>query len=306
MQRALCISSLATAAEYGMRALETRESALEAVLAGFFAAAAVEPGVLFGPLALLVGGTGEGARAYDGRARQPGLSGKRPRGHLTDDPPPPAAHVAVPFGLSALAVSTSYHGPASLGAACRPAIALARQSGAAGRAELLGHVAGLGARCLVEPGVQRAWLSQFGPVSRGQITAADLGSQAELDHPARATSDVLELPWSGSPERPQSQGGVAHAVVAVDGRGLFVGLEFTVLASEIELAGYQVTVPLLAEPVLRGVPRVAPGTPRGTLPPLRLVRESGAVVRIEAELGPGRAPLGLYRQRETREVSRIG
>jgi len=305
MQRALCISSHSVAAEYGARALETRGSALEAVLAGFFAAAAVEPGVLLGPLALLVGGTGEGGRAYDGRARQPGLSGKRPRGHLVEDPPPLAARVAVPLGLSALSVSTSYHGPASLGAACRPAIALARQAGANGRAELLAHVAGLGARFLSEPSVQRTWLSQFGPVSRGQITASDLGSQADVDRPARTVEDVLDLPWAGVAGPEETQGGVAHALLAVDGRGLFVGLEFTALGSELELGEYQVRVPLLAEPVLRGVPRVAPGTPRGTVPPLRLVRDGGAVARIEAELGPGRAPLGLYRQRETREVSRI-
>jgi hypothetical protein len=306
MQRAICISSHPLAAEYGERALETGDSALEAVLSGFFAAAAAEPGVLFGPLALLAGGTGEAGRAYDGRARQPGLLGKRPRGYLPGQQPGPAASVAVPRGISALAVSTSYHGQVSLGGCCRSAITLARQQGATGRAELLSHVGGLGARALSETGVQRAWISQFGPVQAGQVTSADLRPQTGLDFLAADRGDELLLPWGTTPPRgAEAQANVPHALVAVDARGLFVGLQFTVLGSSVELAGYEVTVPLLAAPVWRGVPRVAPGTPLGGVPPLRLVREAGAVVRIEAELGPGRAPLSLYRQRETREVTRI-
>jgi len=307
MQRAACISSHPLAAEYGARALETRDSALEAVLVGFFAAAAAEPGVLFGPLALLAGGTGEGGRAYDGRARQPGLLGKRPRGYLPGQQPGPAARVAVPTGISALAVSTSYHGQVNLDACCRPAITLARQQGALGRAELLTHVGGLGARALTESGLLRAWISQFGPVQEGQVTSADLGTQTELDFLVGDRDGELHLPWEtpASEEGATAQGGVPHALVAVDARGLFVGLQFTVLASDVELVGYEVTVPLLATPVWRGVPRIAPGTPLGTIPPLRLGRDAGAIVRIEAELGPGRAPLSLYRQRETREVTRL-
>jgi len=306
MQRALCISSHAVAAEYGARALETRDSALEAVLTGFFAAAAVDAGVLFGPLALLTGGTGESARAYDGRARQPGLLGKRPRGHLPDQAVPKAAQVAVPTGLSALTVSTGYHAQVSWAAACRPAIGLAKQEGASGRAELLSQVAGLGARALSESSVQRAWISQFGPVGGGQITPADLRAPADLDHPAEDADGRLCLPFPTlGPDAAAEQGGTAHAIVAVDARGLFVGLEFTVLESSLELAGYEVTVPLLAVPVRRSVTRVAAGTPLGGVPPLALIREDGAITRVQAELGPGRAPLCLYRERETRDVSRL-
>jgi hypothetical protein len=305
MPRALCVSSHEVAAEYGARSLETRDSALEAVLTGFFAAAAAEPGVLFGPLALLAGGTGEGARAYDGRVRQPGLLGKRPRGYLSGQEPPAAARVAVPTGISALAVSTSYHGDVSWAAACRPGISLARQEGAAGRAELLNHVAGLGARALSEASVARAWMSQFGPVQEGQVTAGDLKARAGLDLLASADGARLGLPWPAPSEPDANQGGKTHAIVAVDARGLFVALTFTALSSPLELAGYQVTVPQCAEPVFRGVSRLAPGTPLGGVLPVWLVREAGAIVRVEAELGAGRARLCLYRDRETREVTRI-
>jgi hypothetical protein len=307
MQRALCISSHAVAAEYGSKALLTRESALDAVLAGFFAAAALEPGVLFGPLALLTGGTGEGARAYDGRCRQPGVLGKRPRGFLPTQALPQAARVAVPTGIAALAISTSYYGEVSWASACRPAVSLAKQEGALGRAELLAQVSGLAARTLAEGSLARAWTSQYGPVGQGQVTSGDLRAPAGLDQPALEVGDTLCLPFDANIDGgAKAQGGTAHAIVAVDARGLFVGLEFTVLDGGAELTGYEVTVPLLAVPVLRGVPRVAPGTPLGTLPPLRLVREAGAITRVEAELGVGRAPLSLYRHRETREVSRLG
>lgn len=306
MQRALCVSSHAVAAEFGARALETRDSALDAVLSGFFAAAAAEPGVLFGPLALLAGGTGEGARAYDGRVRQPGLLGKRPRGYLPSQDLPAPARVAVPLGIPALAVSTSYHPQVSWAAAIRPAISLAKQEGAPGRADLLGLVAGLGARVLSDAGVQRAWTSQFGPAFGGQVTPGDLRAQTGLDQPATEVGDEVGLPWGAlDPVDASAQGGTSHAILAVDARGLFVGLAFTQLASTLELQGYEVTVPLLATPVQRGVTRVAPGTPLGGVPRLGLLRDAGAITRVQAELGPGRAPLSLYRERETRGVSRL-
>src|SRR5690606_35204416 len=128
----------------------------------------------------------------------------------------------------------------------------------------------------------RAWTGQFGPVGGGQVTPGDLRAPSQLDQPARERGDELGLPFEPSDA---AQGGAAHAIVAVDARGLFVGLEFTVLESGLELTGYEPTVPLMAVPVLRGVPRVAPGTPLGSLPPVRLVREGGAITRIEAELG---------------------
>ena len=42
-------------------------SAVDAVLSGYFAAAGAYPGVLLGPVTLLIGGTGSGDRAFDGR-----------------------------------------------------------------------------------------------------------------------------------------------------------------------------------------------------------------------------------------------
>jgi gamma-glutamyltranspeptidase/glutathione hydrolase len=47
-------------------------TAIDAVLAGYFAAAGAYPGVLLGPVTLLLGGTGSGDRAFDGRVGQPG------------------------------------------------------------------------------------------------------------------------------------------------------------------------------------------------------------------------------------------
>ncbi|HET9960276.1 MAG TPA: hypothetical protein VFQ61_37555, partial [Polyangiaceae bacterium] len=76
-------------------------SAVTAVLAGFFAVAGARPGVLLGPMSILVAGVGQGARAFDGRVRQPGLGAKRPRGILDGSEVPEAAQVAVPGALGA-------------------------------------------------------------------------------------------------------------------------------------------------------------------------------------------------------------
>src|SRR5262245_50858028 len=76
-------------------------SAIGAVLAGYFAAAGAYAGVLLGPLTVLIGGTGMGARAFDGRLRQPGLGTKRPRGFLPEETIPDAARIGVPTGVAA-------------------------------------------------------------------------------------------------------------------------------------------------------------------------------------------------------------
>ena len=49
-----------------------RGNAMDAVVAGVFAAAALDPSVLLGHVQFLVGGAGAGLRAVDGRARQTG------------------------------------------------------------------------------------------------------------------------------------------------------------------------------------------------------------------------------------------
>ncbi|HYP88320.1 MAG TPA: hypothetical protein VEQ59_09200, partial [Polyangiaceae bacterium] len=80
--RALARSNDALCEAAAGEVLARGSTAIDAVIAGYFAAAGAYPGVLFGSVTVLLGGTGSGDRAFDGRVRQPGRNAKRPRGTL--------------------------------------------------------------------------------------------------------------------------------------------------------------------------------------------------------------------------------
>ena len=99
-----------------MLAVLAKGNAADAVVCGLFSAAVLEPSVLLGPAQILVGGTGVGMRAIDGRCRQPGSGSKRPRGYLDGAPIPDAARVATPGLPSAALLLHATFGSAAIGA----------------------------------------------------------------------------------------------------------------------------------------------------------------------------------------------
>ncbi len=145
-------------------------SAIDAVLAGYFAAAGAYPGVLLGPVTLLLGGTGSGDRAFDGRVRQPGRNAKRPRGTLPGQEPPLAARVGVPCSVPALAVAVGYGAQATLRRLVQPGLVLARERGAERRAGVLARVGEVGALAFSEPELSRALVRAFGAPNDGLVT----------------------------------------------------------------------------------------------------------------------------------------
>ena len=102
-----------------------RGNAVDAVVAGVFAACAGSPGVLLGPVQLLVGGAGAGLQAFDGRVRQPGIGAPRPRGLLASEEVPLAARVGVPWLLATLSAAIATAGSAR---SARPARSAPRRS----------------------------------------------------------------------------------------------------------------------------------------------------------------------------------
>jgi hypothetical protein len=66
---ATAVSSDTTAREAAQAYLDAGGDAVGAVVAGFFAAAGESPGVLLGPVGLIVAQVGMGVRAFDGRQR---------------------------------------------------------------------------------------------------------------------------------------------------------------------------------------------------------------------------------------------
>ena len=104
-------------------------TAVDALVAGVLAIAAQHPAVLLGSITILLGGTGEGLLAIDGRARQPGVGAPRPRGFQSPTEVPPEARIATPGLPAGLALSHAGRGTRTLDELARIALDSAAQSG---------------------------------------------------------------------------------------------------------------------------------------------------------------------------------
>lgn len=287
-------------------------SALGAVAAGYFASAGAFAGVLLGPVSVLVAGVGVGARAFDGRQRQPGLGTKRPRGFKPGEAVPDAARVAIPTGVEAVLVALAYDGSQSLGAVMKSGITRAQRSGASSRADLLRRIRAVGASAMTEPTVVRSMLHVAGASEGGLVTPSDFRPAQDLDPAAveRTVADgkLVEVPWAGDDGEAS---GVGFAVIAVDVRGVFAALTFRRVSDGIPVDELDLEAPPVAVPVKRGVARVAPGTRLPCPAPIAIrldasgnaveVIAAPALQRLDAEAIQS-APYRLARDPATQEV----
>jgi hypothetical protein len=288
-------------------------SAIDAVIAGYFAAAGAYPGVLLGPVTLLLGGTGTGDRAFDGRVRQPGKNAKRPRGTLPGVEPPKAAYVGVPCSVPALAVALGYGAHAGLGRLVAHGVGLAKERGADKRAAVLSRVGAVGALAFSEPELSRALVRAFGAPNGGLVTPSDFTHPESLDVPA-ARQDVqgarlLSVPWAGEAKSAFIRG---TCVSAIDVNGMFVAASFECQPEALYVEELELSAPMVAAPTLRGVPRVAPGTPIAAPAPLWITYDSTGSA-YELWVSPGAAGvreggarrMGIRRNAATRTVEAL-
>lgn len=273
---AAAVATQLFAAEAASSLLEAGGSAADAIIAGFFAAAGAQPDVLLAPAIALVAGAGVGARAFDGRAGQPGLGAPRPRGYVDDASIPDGARVAAPRSLAMLTLLHTYCGRATLSALVRPGVLAAEQAGAKERAALLRRAGDCGVLALRSPEVVRALLAAGGPVSGGILTSADIKEARPAEAEALATSVaedtfVFTPPW---PSRAEDAGAV-EAIVACDARGVIAALAYAPVRGGIAVPALELELGRHAVPVRRGVTRTAPGTPLPALAPMALLHRKG-------------------------------
>jgi gamma-glutamyltranspeptidase/glutathione hydrolase len=289
-------------------------SALEAALTGYFAACGAYAGVLLSPFSLLLFGFGA-ARALDGRVRQPGLGGKRPRGFLPGDVVPPAARIGVPAGPTAALVGLGYDKARRLSAILKPGVALAKSDGAPARAQLLSQIHDFGAAALSSTAFYRPLIHVAGPSEGGMLTSGDFTTIPEVDLAAERALDGshLCLPWGGGSSRetpdprsalapwdaeasalvqgsraavsPEGEGSAAlelEHVAAIDAQGIAAVVAYHRCNQGLVVPALELLSPLCAEPVSRGVTRVKPGTPLPHSVVLSLgLDERGRVVSAE-------------------------
>ncbi len=261
-------------------------NAVDAAVAGVFAACALGPDVLLGPIQILIGGSGAGFHALDGRVRQPGIGAPRPRGFLDDSEVPDAARVGTPWLPATLAVALAFAGKMSLTHVVGPAVALAK---ATGREETLRRIAARGARAIEEKPLGAELLALCGRAAGGLLTSDDLASPRPKVVAARrvALGDAgagASLPWVNmDDDEPQgAAGGVARAVLTVDRYGVFVVACWAEGMPSLPIGDLGVQAPFFAIPVRRGKPRVRPGDTRPAAAPITLVGEAGQEVALSA------------------------
>ncbi|MGC4094691.1 MAG: hypothetical protein QM756_43595 [Polyangiaceae bacterium] len=270
--RQAALATEAVAEQAALAHLAGGGGALGAVLAGFFAAAGARPGVLLGPVSALVAGVGQGARAFDGRSRQPGLGTKRPRGFLTADEVPDAARVAAPSAPFAAVVAQAYAGD-SLRSLIAPGVEAAQRAGAELRARFLERLGQVGAPALVEPTFKRAMLRVGAASEGGLLTPSDLEKCEDVDQPVSERSERdarwLEPGWAAqATEQPGNDRGAG--VCAADMHGVVAALCYRICEVGALLDELELVAPHSAVPVMRGVPRLAPGSRLQAAAPMAL------------------------------------
>jgi gamma-glutamyltranspeptidase/glutathione hydrolase len=310
-----------TEVEAAAEELLRKGNAVDAVVAGVFAACAMSPGVLLGPVQILIGGGGVGLRALDGRVRQPGVGAPRPRGFREDEDVPDAAKVGVPWLPATLSVAVATAGTSTFAQVMAPGLALAKGSP---RHEVLAKIASRGPRAVEERPLGAELLALAGRPSGGLLTSDDLSSQRPEVHPASrhvlgggasrpagsrgnkrvtgpAEADsaparmIIELPWSnddeGIPIPPAGVVAVAttRAVAAVDRFGAFAIACWDEGVEGLTIAELGLRAPFFAEPVLRGATRVRPGDARPAAAPIALVGTDAGPELAFAAFGAGDA-----------------
>ncbi len=282
-------------------------NAIDAVVAGVFAACALSPGVLFGPVQILVGGAGAGFLAVDGRVRQPGIAAPRPRGFLKVEDIPDAARVGVPWLLASLSVALATMGSATFSAVLGPAIALAKDTP---RHAILKRIQSRGARAFEDDALGGELLAHAGRTAGGLLTAEDLrspqpdvqkatrlalvsgpaasrgprsgramslGAELKRGEGTREPRVLVTFPWTrieaDLPAAPAREVEISRArtVIAVDRNGTFAAATWEEAASGMMIADLGLRAPFHAEPVRRGQTRVKPGDVRPAPGPVAFV-----------------------------------
>jgi hypothetical protein len=278
--RAVAMASEGSAADAATAAL-VKGNAVDAVIAGVFAAAATSPSVLLGPVQILLGGGGLGLRAVDGRVRQAGKGAPRPRGFTPEQGVAPAARVGVPTLPAALAAALASSGALTLAQVMAPAIAQAEGA----RKDLLRRIAQHGPSAVASEGIAGELIAVCGRVAGGLLTRDDLEAALPVIVAARevtlhdSTRQAAFVPWqeavvAGKRSEASLLGTHVHAIAAVDHRGVVAAACYERPDEGIPVESLGLVAPFTASPVLRGKPRVRPGAPVPAPAPLALIRST--------------------------------
>ncbi|WP_394827505.1 hypothetical protein [Pendulispora albinea] len=269
--------------------LAPKGNAVDLVVAAVFAAAALSPSTLLGPVQILMGGGGAGLRAIDGRTRQPGMGAPRPRGFLPRDVIPEAAYVGVPALPAALAAAHALAGELSFARVVGPAVALAKDESDA-RREVLARVSRRGALALGEGDLGEDLVSTAGRLGGGLLTHEDFANarptETECQLETCGPRAIGRAPWLDDGAPAPTFATEVHVVAAADVRGRIAIACYNVTAEGLDLPAWGLLAPRTAAPVRRGEPRIRPGEPRPAPAPCVLLSADGVLGGAIGFVGP--------------------
>jgi hypothetical protein len=242
---------------------------VDAVLAGFFAEAGEHPDVLLSSMSALVFGAGAGERAFDGRVRQPGLHAERPRGVRAEEEVPPSAEVAAPRAVVTAVLMHAGRGRLDFAHLLRAGIEHAQNQGAQRRAAILDDIGKAKAVALGREPIVEALLASGGRAAGGGLSRADLaplpieGAGAIV---SMGRARIVRVPWAldsaAEVHTPRLARGATEVIAVADTWGQIALLSYH-RGPWVDVPGLQLALPRLGVPVLRGVPRITPGTAQG-------------------------------------------
>jgi gamma-glutamyltranspeptidase/glutathione hydrolase len=262
--------------------------AIDAVAAGVWAACALSPSVILGPVQILVGGAGAGLHAVDGRVQHAGKGLARPRGFTPDEAIPDAARVGAPALPAALSTALASFGSVTLGRTLGPALEMARSASVA-RRRLLRLLTERGPLALTDRRIASELVLAAGRGRGGLLSQRDLEELRPAVVRAESTEihgrRVSTVPWGAEAIRGRPEPGApatttrgTRIVVAVDRRGQFAIACYEVADAGLAIEALDLVAPLVADPVLRGRTRTPPGSACAAPAPIALREDDGALV----------------------------
>jgi hypothetical protein len=260
-QRCIVAASDDVALEAAEEAVTNGHSPLGVAVSSYLALAGHYPGVLWGPLGVLVHGLGV-SRCFDGRLRQPGVGVRRPRGYTNGEVIPGAALIPAAQIVPALFVALSYDDERRYSELFKSGLAAAKRVGASRRGALLTRIKELGARAFMEPALHRPLLHAGSAAEGGLLGAKDFEPPVLIDlptqqAPGQGTDAQITFPWE--PSREPTSGLAAGYIAALDRRGVGVLLRYERAVVGERVDDWELLLPRAAAPVLRGVTRTRPG-----------------------------------------------
>ncbi len=275
-----------------MAELLSRGNAVDAVVGGAFAAAALDASVLLGPVQMLVGGAAAGLRQVDGRVRQAGAGTQRPRGVRLRDENAPALRVGVPLLPAALSSMSALAGTLSLSRTCAPAVELVKIVNKE-RADVIRSLGRGGPNAFLADGIADELVARAGRLAGGLLCREDFDSLPQVED-ARTEllggRQIARIRWADDTMPIGARDGSHTEVLAAcDDRGIFAIACYEVHTQGLAIDELGLVAPLVAEPVQRHVPWTPPGTPCPSAAPIALIEESGIV---QWAAGVGRCAAG--------------